>query len=277
MRIEQLVNSNFFGKVAAINELAKNYGLLNLQIIPPISFTNAESLNLMFEPNPGCHPSIDELVNFLIEIEKLLDPCKIQMHNTDLLNEELQRGRFNRDVISNALLSAIPLGALEQNETLDKQFSRRKMQGLANTNASPGSSLEKTCLSKPNAEGNKSEAPLILQFTSSKDEQLTSNNSRKRKVNDLESTTDQEIDALTQTPPIAVRVASAASTLITPSFSFAQQSLQELGLIGKRKADELMAHPDFRDFFNTANMDALNIFIDTVEKLCINARRQRMI
>ncbi len=75
------------------------------------------------------------------------------------------------------------------------------------------------------------------------------------------------------TPPVPA--VSVPPKPITPHFSTSPGSSPEL--TGKRKAQELVSHPDFQEFFDTADFSAVKAFFDTLKENCVTHLQHKKI
>ena len=94
-------------------------------IIPPISFMDNNSLNVLFEIKQDNCPSVDNIVEFLTLVTKNLD-FDIKLHDRSLLSKAINDQTFNASKILGCVNSAIPIKELKKDLSLEEQFSAKK-------------------------------------------------------------------------------------------------------------------------------------------------------
>lgn len=127
MNIETLIKNKFFEEryIDNIVQTAETYGLQNLMIIPPISFMDSNSLNILFEVKQDHCPSVDDIVAFLSLVIKNLD-FDIKLHDRSLLNKAINERTFNASKILDCVNSSIAIKELKKDLSLEEQFSAKK-------------------------------------------------------------------------------------------------------------------------------------------------------
>ncbi len=123
--IEQLLAKEGIKKVS---ELAKTHHLGDLCVIPPISITDTDFLNIMFVSPKGQSPTLENLANFIVEFNEQFSALadKIHLHDANLLAKIISKKDRNATHVEEVLQAAIPIEYLQSGKSLDEQFENSR-------------------------------------------------------------------------------------------------------------------------------------------------------
>jgi hypothetical protein len=124
MKIQTLIQSGFFDKIDSIIAFSKTCNLEVLQLSPPMNVQSVGSLSMLCASN--VNTQIEDFGKFLLFLDELELNFEIKLYNVNALQEKINARTFDADIISNCLISAIPLTELTQEFSLEEQFDAKK-------------------------------------------------------------------------------------------------------------------------------------------------------